>query len=247
LFDWDIGRSYPTFSGIFALNLNLPRTRFASWSALGSGILGLLAILALTIFYVFQVPGMLAQDGPAAAPFNFGTLNDVLTLAAAIFLLLLVVQFPASAGEPGARFPRTARWLGMLGALGIIAAMSAFVLGRISLVQQAIYYAVSFGPLGAWHLAVNSTRWRPRLIPAGLARLGQVVGLGELAAFAAFLLFGGPRLLGATDLSQFLTNIPLLAGMLISGLTGYVGGPIWVIGLGRQLLSQADNKPEIRR
>ncbi len=224
------------------MNNQFQGERFAGWSALASGVLGILAVLSLIAFYTFQVPRMLAENDLAApGGFNLGLLNDLLTLAAGFFLLLLVLLFPGAAAKASPA-QLAATLSGLAGATGILLTMLAFLLGRISLLQQAVFYALAFGPLGVWHLAVNTAgvgRW---LFSARLARFGQIVGLGEVAAFAAFNLFGGWTILATTDFAALLTNYPLILGTLVGGLTGYIGGPLWAIGLGRALLAKVADR-----
>lgn len=216
-------------------------TRYTGLAALATGSVAILAILSLIVFYMFQAPQAFrdAEQGISGFYF-FGFLNDLLTLVAALPLLALVVSFYQLTRERTAGIGIVAMLLGLIGASGIVATMTFFVFHVISLTQQAVFFIISFGPLGLWHITTNYYGRREQIVPLRLARFGIVVGLGELIAFIAFFLFGGLNLLNSTDYQSLMTNYPLVIGIGIGGFLGYLGGPVWAVWLGRVFLSKRE-------
>ncbi len=213
--------------------------RLASRSARLNGVLALLAILSLVLFYLFL---LIQASGDAEAGFPgsfFGPLNDLLTLLAALPLLVLAIAWFGLISERAGVAGRAALLFGILGSLGVMATMTLFVLGALSLVEQGIYFVLALGPLGLWRLHTSYHGRQDDVLPPRLARFGMIVGLSELIAFLAFSRFGGWSLLSNPDFSSALTNYPLLIGVFVGGLTGYLGGPIWSLGLARALGSAA--------
>jgi hypothetical protein len=186
------------------------------WAAIATGIVGLLALVCLLVFFAGVRP--------------FGPLNDLaIGLAALLSGLLAWLLYP----EFHARSPllsQLALISALAGAVVVVAGSVLVISGRTGWFLAGLYMAAGNGLIGLWLLASSySARsgpaWPQSLVVSGLA-VGLILALG-LATIPGIV-----RGLDAWAAAPWYVNYIGQAGAL-----GYLlAYPLWCIWLGRTLL-----------
>jgi hypothetical protein len=186
----------------------------ASVLGLATGVVGILATLALIVMFMGVGP--------------FGTINDVLIgvegLLSAILAVLLLSRLGLSAGAltvPGVLFAALGAAVVMVGAYLVVSGRTGFVLA-------GLYMSAGFALIGAWVVWVNILAMQNGHWPDGLARFGLIVG--------AIMLVGFLSSLGITSRVDSFETSPWYVSLgWVSFLAWGLLYPVWLILLGRSL------------
>lgn len=211
--------------------------RIGGWAGLASGILYLLAFVALVLFFAIEYEQAVSNNARGVQAFYpFGFASDLLPVfAAAATLILVNVLYGLLSGKArgwsllGAAF-------GAVGGLTMLLTNLLFVLHVITLGQQGQYSFLAFAPTGAWLAIVNALARRSGWLSPRLALLGLIVGIGEVVAVVVAIPSGALPMLAAGDYATISGNLPLLISLSVGFLLGLVGGAVWPLGVGRALL-----------
>lgn len=190
--------------------------------AIVSGVVGLLAGLALIGFFTLESSG-----GPVAG-FSIGHLNDL--LGAVQYATLAPVAWALASLLPATRPVRIATVVA-------VAAMATFAVLSLLLVLGVLTFAQQIGPvivtivaIYGWLLLVSLVGHRTRTLPRRVTRIGLLLGAGLLVglvlAAAGFLLPGiGGR-------------VAQWVGYGLAG-AGWLGLPVWVLLLARHVFGSS--------
>jgi hypothetical protein len=191
-------------------------TSTIGWVALGTGIAIIIAVLTLILMFTV---GMF-----------FGAVNDVFNgifgISSAVLAWMLT--------EHRAKSP----WISHIAlALAIIGAIVS-IIGSVLILSDftgfllaGLYSCLGNALIGLWLMAFCYSMQRSDPLPHGLILFGFVVG-----AFTTLGLIGIPGILAKTD---DMASMPWYLYVALFGWLGtYVLYPIWIIWLGRNLLSR---------
>ena len=209
--------------------------RFSGWTAVLSGLIGIIAFG----FLIGALVSMFAGERPAVWEVRFAIHDAGVILQS---LLMIPAAFALHAlGRP--RHPIASRTLLAIGVASLCFIVLCLSLDLAGVIWNA-WYMVPQGILGVWLLVVA----RIASLSRGLTRFATVVGLGLILVGSFPLGFamlvdpvvfhGSPSALGAnpegTEAANRIIHIILQVGSLI-GVWTY---PIWSILLGRTLLQR---------
>jgi hypothetical protein len=205
------------------MNSWAPRT--AGVIALATGVIGVLFVVTLSVFFVG-----LFQD--IHSLLFIGALNDLLgatgsmlsaVLASVLYPLLGSLRRPSRVGL------LAGTWCG---ALAVTFGSWLIVSGRSGVEQSSYYYFFGNGLIGLWLLVLNRAAEHQALVPRSLSRLGLVASV--------FMMIGVLGLYGILVGSDGDDFSPLVLGTGISFLGIGLLYPIWCLRLGGWLLSEQD-------
>jgi hypothetical protein len=147
------------------------------WSALVSGVTGLIADLFLVLFYLFYF-------GFGTGAF-LGTVNDVLIVVQYVALVPVVLALgrPASGTDSPSRSTKARRWtlLGLVAAVAVIVLQVALLAG-LPFEIQVVPVSLSSIAAMCWAGGISRTGG----LPAAVARLGRLLLVALPIAIAAF-------------------------------------------------------------
>jgi hypothetical protein len=212
--------------------------RYAGWAALVAGSVEILGLICLLLFFSLELP-----QG-STSTLRFGYLSDVIPILIAPVNTIVIVMIFLLQRKQAPGFSATAALLGMAGILLTAWTNTMFVSGKITLEQQIQLFYLSLAFLGPWHILVNWLARHGKLLPARLTVFGILVGVGQVILCIGSLLLGEYGDMLVFSPTALMTNIPLLISLVIGipmALIGYVGAPIWLVGLGKTLL-RSDRK-----
>jgi len=199
-------------------------SHISGWSALINGIFSILGAVFLVIFFMKGEP--------------FGTLNDLTSLPwvlAFLPVLWLFYRLGMNGHKPISIFAFVA---GVVGLLSVFALQLLLIFKVITIFQQTYYITSAFGLIGIWMVIASQIGRTENFVSPELATFGIALGIGWILA-TIFVWIGGfppaDNISSMSDMSQF--NIVTIIGVSLIFL-GYFVQPIWVIWLGRFLLSK---------
>jgi hypothetical protein len=210
--------------------------RAAEWgarSALASGLLSLIGLVFLLLFYGLEAPSLM-EAGTTDRWVLFGRTNDALVGLAALAAIPLAARLHGSwrARAPG--LSAAALAVGVAAMLLIGATQLAYAAALIPSAIQAALIGVLFVGIGAWLAVVNLGPADPAL-RSRLRWLGVATGVGYVLVALIALLYAST---GGGDPAVVFAN-PLVALAAGLGLLGSnVGYPVWAIWLGRRLVRE---------
>jgi len=212
----------------FTQTFSIPASRadrFASYSAVLSGVTGLIANLALILFYVLAKPWHTATSGWSW----WGPVNDVVGAASMGAFIPVIVQLGRRV--PGSQLLRVLGWGSVAAAAALVLVVGPMLLGWLPLAVQFAVAGVGLPVLFGWIWVINRTGLRTRTLPRGIARWGVCIGAGAVAG-TALAVVGIMLAWGSTG--QYV----LLGIGAALGLPAYLAFPIWVIVLGRRVFGE---------
>ena len=211
--------------------------RIGGWAGLASGILYLLAFVALVLFFVVEYEQAVSNNARGVEGFYpFGFASDLLPVFAAAATLILVGVLYGLLRDSARGWSLLGAAFGVVGGLTLLLTNLLFVLHAITLGQQGQYSFLAFAPTGAWLALVNLLARRSGLLSPRLSLLGLVVGIGEVVAVAVAIPSGALPMLATGDFASISGNPPLLISLSVGFLMGLLGGAVWPLGVGRALL-----------
>jgi hypothetical protein len=205
--------------------------RLAGRFAIGSGIVTILAAVALVIFWIVEAPA-LVDSGNVDRITVFGSTNDAL-IAIGLLLLLPVAMFVGRVGEPR-RLYNVAGLVGLAGlGLGTVF-MVTTALRVIDYSTNAFLIGVAFALIGSWLLMLNVPAGASALFSRGARSAGVIAGLA-FDTIGGFGAIAGPSVMAdPTSLMSY----PVLVALLGAGTAGlHLATPVWAILTGRRWLA----------
>jgi len=215
--------------------------RWGGWAALANGIIGALPLPFTVLFFAFEAPQAVKDVAQGITGFYpFGFLSDALPILVALAAVVVIVVLYRLERKGAPQLSAVAALLGLAGNLGMAVGGILIVFHKITVMEQVQLLVISLGPLGLWQILVNYLARRDGLLPSRLTGFGILSGVGQMAAFVVFFLFGGLSAAASSNAASILSNYPLLISLVIGtvgGFLGYnIGAPVWAIWLGRVFL-----------
>ena|ERR1043165_2990232 len=204
------------------------------WIALVAGSLEILGLIFLMLFFALELPQSIAST------LRFGYLSDVTPIIVAPINLTVIVILFMLQRKDSPTLSAIAVILGTAGILTTAWTNIMFVSGEILLEKQIQLFYISMAFLGPWHILVNALARRNCLLPFRLATFGVLVGVGQLIMLVSALTLGWYDQMPSYTFAEIMKDIRLLISLAISipaTLFGYLGAPIWLVWLGRTLVS----------
>ncbi len=156
--------------------LNIALFRCAGWSAIASGILTILGLVTLILFFSRGQP--------------WGTINDIISVILALSMLpvLLVLYSLHQLDAPGVSLVTLV--VGILAMLVAMLFQIGLIFKVITFAQTSIVVPAAFGLLGIALMVFSYRAYASGTLPPGLVVLGIVAGAGYVLTIAGFLLGG---------------------------------------------------------
>jgi len=216
--------------------------RFAMWSAFASAGFWIIGNVTVLLFYALELPQSLAG---AAEPHIFGPLSDYASLLQFVFLAPLPLALLQVSSSRQANADVVSAALGVAGSLLGAVAQALLVIGVIEFDLNLPIILVALTLIGAWMFLASQRGRSAKLLSVRLARLGMVTGT-SLAALTILVLAGvvatalNPG--SVATVGAFFQRNPVIIGVVvvvfIPGFLAYFCGiPLWLIGVGRRLLT----------
>ena len=181
-------------------------TRFAGWSAYLSAAATVLGIASLIAFFTVGQP--------------FGTINDIFSVVIALSSMVVLYALH-QIHQQGAPLINLAVFAVGVSALLVAAVLQTLlILNVITFAQTAVIVPLAFGFFGAALVVYGRLSLANGLLPARLAWMSIIAGVGYVLVITGFILGGQEH--------------PLAA---IGGLVTVIVYPGWAIWFGRLLLS----------
>jgi hypothetical protein len=216
--------------------------RYAGWTALVAGSVEILGILFLILFFTLEF-----SQG-SASTLRFGYLSDITPILIAPLNIIVMVMIFLLQRKHAPGWSTIAALLGIAGFSLTAWTNVMFVSEKILLEQQIQLFYISLACLGPWHILVNTLARQDDLLPSRLTVFGILVGIGQLSMYIGSFLLGGYDEMLSSSPTAIMTNIPLLISLAIGiplVLIGYLGAPIWLVGLGQTLLRSWNRIPSL--
>jgi hypothetical protein len=201
-------------------------SRYAGWLAYVSAILVVLAaVLLVHMYYYALTPGAYAPGG--ASPDDFSHLLDILGLCVSALALPLPVALYQLSARHGWRLSWVAMAFGVLGWLTISVTQALLIITRINFEVTEPFAMAGLALLGGWMIVANHLARAESALERWRTWLGELIGMSFVLALVAIVLSSlSPALIGVV----FVLALP-------GALAFIVGFPLWLIGVGRQLLT----------
>jgi hypothetical protein len=184
--------------------------------AVGTGIVVILAVIFLMLMFTVSL--------------SFGAVNDVLNGIAGIFSAVLAWMLYAERRAKSLLISQIALALAILGAIFCIIGSILILYGFTDFFLAGLYSGLGNALIGVWLVIFCSSIPQSDALPHRLIVFGYVVG--------AFMALG---LIGITGILARIDSMESMPGYLYSASLGWLGTyilyPIWMIWLGRNLLS----------
>jgi hypothetical protein len=208
-------------------------SRYAGWLAYLSAALTIVAaVILVSQYYYALTPGTSAPGG--TSPEDLAHLNEKVGLVLSLFMLPLPVALHRLTSARGWGLSWLAMAFGVLGWLTITVTQTLLIITRISFEVTQPFAMVGLTLIGVWMIVANSCVRAGAALSRWLTWLGDVIGASFLLAVAAIMLSLVSDALAA-----------MIVALAIPGALAFVFGfPVWLIWLGRSLLS-ARTTPQV--
>lgn len=188
------------------------------WIAIATGIVGLLGLIFIILFFTVGQP--------------FGTLNDICIALMAILSVVLVWKLYPWHHAQSPSLSLVTLVIALLGALLVLVGAVLSISGIKGWFLSGLYMAAGNGMIGIWLLALNYSALRGNLFPQGLAIFGLISGV-----ILALGLVTIPGIFRGVDTQEY--KITVFNAIWWTSSLGYLAlYPIWCILAGRILLSK---------
>lgn len=186
------------------------------WTALATGVMGLLALAFIILFFTIGQP--------------FGTLNDICICFTAILSLILAWMLYPSYHGNSPLLSQIALVFALAGAIVVSAGSVLVISGITGWYLAGLYMAAGNAFIGLWLLGLNYSAQQTHSLSQGLVMSGIVVGI--IMALGLLAIPGIVRGIDSWSSAPWYVNYVGQAGAL-----GWlVLFPVWCIWLGRTLL-----------
>jgi hypothetical protein len=215
--------------------------RYVGWAAILSGLVDLIGLVFLVLFYILEAPRIL-QSGEPSTPPLFGTLNDASFIFVALFMIPVAVALHQRQQNQSPALSWIALATGLIGVLVAATTQALYVPRVISTAQQSPLLTISIGTIGVWLFLVNLLARRGKTLPNGLGWLGMAVGASLIFLPVTYFAGGGSEMVNEPGAS--LSNPLVIAGFVVATLGLAVVYPVWAILLGRVFLHRQVGNPK---
>lgn len=202
--------------------------RYAGWAAYLSGVVAILSLVFLILFYALEAPQAAANAGQGF--YFWGTLNDITGAVTMVPLLLVALAIDRTERSRAAVLSQVARAIGSVGMLGVVVFQALLIIKVMSFEQEVGPVISATAVVGVWLILVNYLGQVQAILPSRLAWLGIAVGAAQILGLVAFLAIGGSFVI-----QNIASNYLILTAAGLVFLVSYVGFPVWAIWLGRVL------------
>jgi hypothetical protein len=200
--------------------------RYAGWLAYLSAALTIVAsVILVSQYYYALTPSVSAPGG--TSPEDLAHLNEKVGLVVSLFMLPLPVALHRLTSARGWGSSWLAMAFGVLGWLAITITQTLLIITGVSFEVTQPFALVGLTMIGAWMILANHLARAGGALGRWLSWLGELIGVSFVLAVVAIVL---------SVLSDALIGT-VFALAIPSALAFVVGFPVWLIGLGRRLLS----------
>ena len=190
-------------------------THAIGWVAIVTAASAILAMIFLTLMYTVNN--------------SFGRINDIFNAIIGISSALLAVMLYAEHHARSPLLSQIALALALIGAILTIVGSGLVIFGFTDFVLAGWYSAVGFALIGLWLVSFCYSIPSGEALPRNLMIFGLVVG--------AFMAIGLLGIVGVFTGIDSMESMPWVLYIAFFGWLGtYILYPIWLIGLGRNLL-----------
>jgi hypothetical protein len=204
--------------------------RSTGWSAIASGVVGIVSFVCLIAYLTTQVDQFIQSGVMPPAGRILLTTNYVGVLVQA--LLMVPVAFAVSTLMRD-KTPTASRIFLVVGIVALLGVALARLLLLFSPAVSDILFMGPMGFVGVWLIAVN---WLSAGVISRVLRItGMIAGLGLTILGASFFFLGGLAVLTDGPFA-YANNVNFHTGIRIGGVPGSILYPIWAILFGRRLL-----------
>ena len=223
-------------------------SRYAGWATYASAACWIIGNVTVLLFYALELPQSLA-DG--TEPRLFGPLSDYASTLQFVFLAPLPLALRRMSSSRRASPGSVAAALGVIGSLTGAVAQGLLVAHVVEFEVNLPIILVALLLIGAWMFLASRQGQSEGYFSSRQARLGKLAGaslalltaLAFAVGMAVALNPGVASNLGALT-GPNVALIGLTVALCIPGILAYFFGvPLWLIGVGRRLLS-GDATPE---
>jgi hypothetical protein len=216
--------------------------RLAGWSAGASATSWILGNVSVLLFYALELP---ASRAGGTEPHVFGPISDYASLFQFLFLLPLPVALRRLSSSRRQGLTSVTMALGVIGALIGAIAQALLLTDVIEFEVNLPFILTALALTGVWMFLASWHGREEKVLSTRLARLGEVtgaslalvIGLVLLLVVAATLTPGAVADFG-TSVQRNVALIGVTTVLVVPGpLAYFFGVPIWLIGLGRRLLT----------
>ena len=186
----------------------------ASILSLTTGVVGILATLALFVMFLGVAP--------------FGTINDALIGAEAVLSAVVAVLLHSRVGASGGALPLVCVLVVVLGAVIVVTGTYLVASGKTGFVLAGLYMSAGFALIGVWVVWLNVVALQNGHWPDGLARFGVIVGAIMLVGLLSAV--GIPSRVDSFETSPWYVSVGW-----VSFLAWGVLYPVWLILLWRSV------------
>jgi len=186
------------------------------WTAIATGVVGLLALTFIILFFTVGQP--------------FGTLNDICIALAAILSVVLVWMLYPRYHAQSPLLSQVTLVIAMLGAILVMVGAALAISGVKGWFLSGLYMAGGNAMIGLWLLGLSYFALRDNSLPHGLVIFGLISG-----AILALGLVTIPGMFRGIDTQEY--EMTIFNYVWWTSSLGYLAiSPAWCIWLGRTLL-----------
>lgn len=186
------------------------------WVAIATGIVGLLGLAFIILFFTVGQP--------------FGTLNDICIGLTAILSVVLVWMLYPRYHAQSPLLSQVTLVIAMLGAILVMAGSALAISGIKGWFLSGLYMAAGNAMIGLWLLGLNYSALQDDFLPQSLVSFGLISGV-----ILALGLVTIPGIFRGIDTLEY--ELTIFNYIWWTGSLGYLAiYPIWCILLGRILL-----------
>jgi hypothetical protein len=227
---------------------------YAGWAAYASAVCWIIGNVTVLLFYALELPQSLAGG---TEPHIFGPLSDYASTLQFVFLAPLPLALWQMSSSRRASSGSFAAALGVIGSLTGAVAQGLLVAHVVEFEVNLPIILVALALIGAWMFLASQRGQSEGFFSSRLAQLGKLTG-ASLALLTALVFAGvmaaalNPRVVSDLGAPTGANLALIVAAVLVipGALAYFFGVPLWLIGLGRRLLSapvaqqQSDRQPE---
>jgi hypothetical protein len=194
---------------------NAPSLQGTGWIAIATGVIGILALVSLMLFFAVGEP--------------FGTINDSLSGLLGVASAVLAWRLYAEYHTRSPLLSQIGLVLALVGAAVAVVGSVLVIFRFTGWLLAGFYTGLGYAFLGAWLAIFCYTLLQESSFPHGLLTFGLVTGI--------LMAFGLIGLLGFTAGIDSMTSMPWYLNLAYVGYLGSALYLIWAIWLGRVLLT----------
>jgi hypothetical protein len=201
-----------------------PNPQFVGWTALLSGVVGVIGFVCLILLFVVGEP--------------FGTVNDILATPTALLVLPLLLALYRLHAVHNPVVALVALLVGIAGFVAAAVGSGALALGRIDFTTSLVFGIGGFGLIGLWLLLTSGMGLRSGALPGTVAWAGLLLAVTPTFALLAMFRAGSVATALSGMAGQMAAPLSLPAYVFLAlGFISYAALPFWIMWVGRLFLS----------